>query len=67
MFQVRVGDDLEALQNGTGKDFTASAPFVRGSIPPTDGRYVLVWITQGVPADGANRAEIAEFVPLGTR
>jgi hypothetical protein len=68
-FEVRVGDDLEALENATGPAFTASSSGVmKESIPPQTGRYVLVWITQAVEApDGENRAEVAEFSVVGSR
>ena len=37
-------------------------------LPPTTGRYVLVWITRAVAApDGENRAEIGEFSVVGAR
>ena len=38
----------------------------RGSIDPTDGRYVLVWITQVVPTTDGNRATIGEFAAYGS-
>jgi hypothetical protein len=66
-FQIRVGNNLEALRDASGPEFIASDP-MRESIPPVEGRYVVIWITQAVPApDGENRAEVGEFVPLGTR
>jgi eukaryotic-like serine/threonine-protein kinase len=64
-FQVRVGNDPEALATATGPAFTASSS-MRESIPAATGRYVVVWIDRVVPApDGDNRAEIAEFSVLG--
>jgi hypothetical protein len=68
-FEIRVGNDLAALENATGPKFTATSPStMRESIPPVRGRYVLVWITQVVPApDGENRAEVAEFTAVGSR
>ena len=68
-FEVRVGDDVDAMENASGPAFTASsAGTMRESIPPVTGRYVLVWVTQVVEApDGDNRAEIAEFAVVGSR
>ena len=64
-FQVRVGDDPEALATSSGPSFTASSS-MREPIPPVTGRYVVVWIDHVVPApDGDNRAEIAEISVLG--
>jgi serine/threonine-protein kinase len=64
-FELRVGDDLEALATASGPKFTAAGT-MRESIPPVTGRYVVVWITTAVPApDGENRAEVGEFSALG--
>jgi hypothetical protein len=64
-FELRVGNDLQALGNGSGPSFTAAAN-MRESVPPVTGRYVVVWITQAVQApDGENRAEVAEFSVVG--
>jgi len=67
-FEIRVGNDPETLASGpAGRSFTASES-MRESVPAAQGRYVLVWITQAVPAsDGENRAEIAEFSVSGMR
>jgi serine/threonine-protein kinase len=68
VYQIRVGDDLNALENAQGQQFTASASdHGVQAITPVTGRYVLVWITKVVPANGANRAEIAEFSVVGSR
>jgi serine/threonine protein kinase len=64
-FQIRVGNQLDALQAATGKEFTASTS-MRETIPPATGRYVLVWVTQATQApDGDNRAEVGEFSVVG--
>jgi serine/threonine-protein kinase len=67
VFEIRVGNNLDALENASGPQFAASNP-MRESIPPVTGQYVLVWVTQAVEApDGDNRAEIGEFTVLGSR
>ena len=64
-FQLRVGNDLATLGDASGPEFTA-AESMRESIPPVTGRYVVVWITEAVPApDGQHRAEVGEFQALG--
>ena len=64
-FEIRVGDDLEAMPDQTGERFTAGRS-MSPAIEPATGRFVLVWITHVVPApDGQNRAEISEFSVLG--
>jgi serine/threonine-protein kinase len=68
VYQIRVGNDLDALKTAQGRGLTASASnHGLQSITPATGRWVLVWITHVVPAEGANRAEIAEFSVVGTR
>ncbi len=68
VYEIRIGNDLDALQAAQGQQFTASASdHGLQSITPATGRYVLVWITRVVPADGANRAQIAEFSVVGSR
>jgi hypothetical protein len=63
-FQIRVGDDSDALADSTGPDFTARDD-MQESIRPVKGRYVLVWITGVVRTDDGNRATIGEFRVLG--
>jgi len=68
VYQIRIGNDLDALKNAPGQQFTASASnHGLQTITPVTGRYVLVWITKVVPAEGANRAQIAEFSVVGSR
>jgi hypothetical protein len=64
-FEVRVGDDPAQLQTQAGPAFVARSP-IRRSIDPTDGRYVLVWITEVVPTADGNRATIGEFAVYGS-
>jgi hypothetical protein len=63
-FEVRVGNDPDRLANASGPSFAASST-MREPIRPVTGRYVVVWITQVVPAEGGDRAEIAEFSVTG--
>jgi hypothetical protein len=65
-FQIKVGDSVDAAE--AASPVLTAEPNMRGSITPTTGRYVLVWITKVVPApDGENRAEVAEFSVTGNR
>jgi len=63
-FQIRVGDDQQALATQDGPAFEA-ATSLRRPIPPATGRYVLVWITSVVGTDSGNRATIGEFTVYG--
>jgi eukaryotic-like serine/threonine-protein kinase len=65
-FEIRVGNDPAALQDDAGPSFTAKSS-MRPSIPPAEGRYVLLWMTDVVPiGDGSNRDTVAEFKVLGS-
>jgi hypothetical protein len=63
-FAVAVGDDPAALVGSVGPTLVAEAE-TRGSIAPTEGRFVLLWITSVVDAGDGNRAEVAEFKVIG--
>lgn len=63
-FQIAVSDDRSALVPHGSQTFTSTA-VDRVEIAPTRGRYVLLWITSVVPTDDGNRAEVAEFQPVG--
>jgi hypothetical protein len=63
-FGIAVGDDPTALASLARATFTARAETL-GTLPPTRGRYVLVWIVSVVAAGDGNRAEIAEIEVLG--
>jgi len=65
-FQVKVGDELSLDQMTNASPVLTAGTTMRQALTPTTGRYVLVWITQAVPApDGQNRAEIGEFSVVG--
>jgi hypothetical protein len=65
-FEIRVGNDPAALQDHPGPSFTAKSS-MRPSIPPTEGRFVLLWMTDVVPiGDGSNRDTVAEFKVFGS-
>jgi hypothetical protein len=67
-FGILVGDDPTALADeaeGATAPFTAE-PVVEGSLDPSEGRYVLLWITSVVDTGDGNRAEVAEFAVVGT-
>lgn len=60
-FQVRVGDDAEALTDARAQTFHVRGP-VREEIDPSTGRYVLIWVTDlALQADGNGRAAISEI------
>jgi hypothetical protein len=63
-FAVAVGDDPAALVGSVGSTLVAQAE-TRGSISPTLGRFVLLWITSVVDTGDGNRAEVAEFKVIG--
>jgi hypothetical protein len=63
-FALAVGDNPEALVGSVGPAFVAEAE-TRGSISPTVGRFVLLWITSVVDTGDGNRAEVAEFKVIG--
>ena len=64
-FAVAVGDDPQALVGSVGPTLVAE-PETRGSIPATEGRFVLLWITSVVDTGDGNRAEVAEFKVIGS-
>jgi eukaryotic-like serine/threonine-protein kinase len=66
-FQVRVGDDPDALVNAAGPAYVARASMREEIAPPLTGRYVLVWITSVVETAEGNRAAVAEFRVFGPR
>jgi hypothetical protein len=63
-FEVLVGNDPRSLVARGGPEFVA-AQDIRGSLTPTSGRYVLVWITTVVPVPDGHRAEIADLKVTG--
>lgn len=63
-FGLAVGDDATALASAARPTFTAGSETV-GALPPSRGRYVLVWIVSVADAGDGNRAEIAEIEVLG--
>jgi eukaryotic-like serine/threonine-protein kinase len=66
-FEIRVGDDPQALESRPGPAFRAAAA-MRRSIPSASGRYVLLWMTDVVPVgDGSNRDVIGELRVVGDR
>lgn len=63
-FGLAVGDDPSALASSV-RAASVAEPRTVGTLPPTRGRYVLVWIVSVVDAGDGNRAEIAEIEVLG--
>lgn len=65
--EVRTGDDaegdLDSFAVGAQGDLTGSADDLAFAEPVTT-RYVLVWVTGLVPADGGFAADLAEVSPL---
>lgn len=64
LFGLAVGDDPEVLASLPTGGFTAAAS-MRAGIEPTEGRYVLLWVTSVVDTGDGNRAEVAEFQVAG--
>ena len=65
-FEVKVGDDPNALVSTPSASYTAAANMRRSLQAPETGRYVLLWITQVVPdVQGGNRAAVGLFRALG--
>jgi hypothetical protein len=65
-FEIRVGNDPQALRNHAGPSFTAKST-MRTSMDAARGRYVLLWMTDVVPiGDGSNRDTVAEFKVFGS-
>jgi hypothetical protein len=64
LFGLAVGDDPEVLASSPTVGFTAAAS-MRAGIEPTEGRYVLLWVTSVVDTGDGNRAEVAEFQVAG--
>jgi eukaryotic-like serine/threonine-protein kinase len=65
-FEVRAGDDRDALATGPGGSAFVAEESMREGIDPVRGRYVLLWVTEVSPQeDGANRAIVAEFRVFG--
>jgi len=64
-FRIVVGDDPSALARARGRSYRAEG-VTRERLRPTEGRYVLIWITSLVPiSDGTHRATIAEVAVEG--
>jgi putative peptidoglycan lipid II flippase len=67
-FDIRVGDDPDALAHGTsdGGPFEATHKVTREDVSPATGRYVLVWVTSIEPLpDGTHGASIADIQLAG--
>jgi serine/threonine protein kinase len=65
-FQVKVGDDPNALVAAPADTYTATTTMRETLSAPATGRYVLLWITQVVPGvEGGNRAAVGSFQVLG--
>jgi eukaryotic-like serine/threonine-protein kinase len=65
-FQVKVGDDPNALAGAPADTYTATSNIHQTLSSPETGRYVLLWITQVVPdVEGGNRAAVGLFQVLG--
>jgi eukaryotic-like serine/threonine-protein kinase len=65
-FQVKVGDDPNALAGAPADTYTATSNTRQTLSSPEAGRYVLLWITQVVPdVEGGNRAAVGLFQVLG--
>jgi hypothetical protein len=64
-FQLEIGDEPSALPTTHGAQTFTSTSVDRVRLAPTTGRYVLLWITSVVPTEDGNRAEVAEFEPIG--
>jgi putative peptidoglycan lipid II flippase len=63
-FGLAVGDDPEQLASSVAGRYSAEVA-MRRSIDPTEGRYVLLWVTSVIDVGDGNRAEVAEFQVIG--
>lgn len=63
-FGVGVGDDPDVLATWAEPRSRAES-FMRVSMDPTEGRYVLLWFTSVVDAGDGYRTEVAEFEVIG--
>ena len=63
-FELAVGDAPDLLPSSASGDFVAEAS-MRVTIDPTEGRYVLLWVTSVVGTGDGNRAEVGEFQAVG--
>ena len=64
-FQVKVGDDPNALVGAPADTLTATPSMHETLSSPETKRYVLLWITQVVPGvEGGNRAAVKLFQAL---
>ena len=65
-FQVKVGDDPNALVAAPATTYTATSSMRESLSSRETGRYVLLWITEVVPGvQGGNRAAVGSFQALG--
>lgn len=64
-FRVLVGEDPASLARARGRSYLAEA-VNRERLRPTEGRFVLIWLTSVVPMpDGTHRASIGEVAVEG--